>query len=149
MNVFESLESFNAEPYELALLVPVLLNLKPASTITVEGHNLKKDDTIKLEKDIQTLGLKTKLVFSDIKFHQIHCALTQENLNNLLNAKNNYEWGIAYGYPLSAVEAASHGEFLPLSECPNLDEYIIQFRLSRKNWEEELKLTLLISTKNF
>ncbi len=138
---FKSLEAINVQPYELALVVPVLVDLKPASSITlIEGD----EDTFEVNQKLEEIGLKTKVVLSENlpRADVIHLAKTAELLKQLTDVDffDNYNHGLAYGYPLSAVEAAKNGELLAQNQNPKMDDLIIQFSLSQTNWKEEYQL---------
>jgi len=135
---FKLLESIKAKPYELALAVPVLLGIKPASTITLTEND---EDTYEVEKKLQDIGLMTHVVIREDS-PRIHIAMTKENLKNLVetNFYDNYNLGLAYGYPKSAVNAAQKGNLLRADQTPPTDQFIIAFSMSPKNWQEEYKI---------
>lgn len=136
---FAILENIKAQPYELALVVPVLLGLKSASTITLTNDDEKSAE---VERKLQTLGLKTRIV----KFGEnprVDCldvALEQEIIEKLskLDLFDNYEHGLIYGYPQSAVEAFMKKDILDDEKTDLLQkDFPINFRYSNNNWEKE------------
>ncbi len=136
---FQILESIDAPSYELALVVPVLLNLKPASTITLIRDD---EDTHSVDKKLQEMGLITKVDLRDNnpRWHEIPLARNRENLQKILESNENYSRGIAYGYPLSAVEASRDGTLLHSDQREPKNVFIISFGVSTSNHKEERKL---------
>jgi len=138
--IFRLLESINAQAYELALVVPVLLGIKPASTITLTD---KDEDTYVVDEKLQRMGLFTDIVIRDDspRFHTIHVAKTSKNLKQLTETSfnNNYNLGLAYGYPKTAVDAAKSGDLISERALPG-DKFIITFSMSKNNWQEEYKV---------
>jgi hypothetical protein len=139
---FKILESIKAQPYELALVVPVLLGLKSASVIT-----LTRDDeqTSSVNQKFQSLGLKTKIeiLSENPRVHTIAVAKTAETIKKLAQIEllDDYQHGLILGYPQSAVEAFIKKDLLgDVEEKEITKEMLINFRLSRENWKNELEI---------
>lgn len=141
MNPFKVLESINAKPFALALVVPVLLGMKPASKLEISGND---EDTEVIARKFEEMGLKTKVVLSKglPRGDSIYVAKSAEILKKLLEteATDDYNLGLLYGYPESAVKAFVSKDFLAEEDEPPMDESLFPFRLSKENWQEELKV---------
>lgn len=130
-------------------LILVLLGEKPAVEVALHGWN---DPPRKFAEVIKEIGLNFEEVeFEDraltpsklvTRFAIAKDKETALKLKSLDPARDHREYGHLMGYPESAVEAfVNDGEKTTLTWDMTKEVPVVDFRLSKDNWREELKIS--------
>jgi hypothetical protein len=155
------LESFTdiVDPLSIADILLVSAGFKPAALVEIsQNKNSKKDfqEKIKqLQKELVALSLKSKIHPNYTRNSNVYTrhsiiAKNQKLIKVLARAekeknthKRRTKTGLLLGYPRTAVNAFANNQSLDLDALPknikNKTEFrFLNFRLSQKNWKEEL-----------
>ena len=112
---------------------------------TATGRQTRPDPTDKVTKFLDSLGLKCHLVEEDWALRAI-VGLKQSDVDKVQRTTDASEIGVLFGYPATAVQAFAAEESLDGDEQDRLctkegiPPNFSPFRLSKRFWEQELKV---------
>ncbi len=123
-----------------------------------KSAELLQEEVGKIERFLKDIGLRYKIGKPEIhemrgekvgnirqEFLFINIARNQDSLDALYSAKGDEEAGLAYGYPTTAIESFLSKKAMSRSELPEevkeKEFYpFIFFKLSKDNWQKEIKV---------
>jgi hypothetical protein len=162
----EKIESAPIRVDDKVTLLLLIAGVKPAGETEIMGERWEKGEKPKhvdksyikdIECFLQDLDLPFKIAEpetkadDDTKFESINifAGKDEESLDNLSSAKTPEEFGKAYGYPESTIDAYKNQENSMMAwelpdEIRNSDFYpFIMYRLSTDNWHQEIETAKL------
>jgi hypothetical protein len=123
----------------------VLLELKPATEFATMKWNEKPEkvaDTLRQAGISVNVREPNKKEKSEKATGFFTIAKSEQDLKKLMSidpGKDHVEYGKLMGYPKSAIEAFKTKKTLEFEEAPELENFALKFKLSKTNWQEEIK----------
>ncbi|NQV88931.1 MAG: hypothetical protein HQ488_01230 [Parcubacteria group bacterium] len=126
--------------YPKAEIVLVILGLKPATELDLAPWNSDESD---VEKALSEAGLVYEKKDGNDKDWVSYLIGSRrkdvELLSKLDPSRDHRLYGELMGFPQTAVEAFETGSLLDIENEPRNPDNVIQMRLSKDHWQEELK----------
>lgn len=141
----KKIENLELGPFPAAESILIFLGYKPATEIDLAPWN---DSPEKVMATLRESGLIAEIKkykgVNDKRFSVVAVTRNKETMEKLKKVEANadhQEYGRLMGYPNTAIDAYLNKEkLLSEKDYPNLSGNIMDFKLSKDHWQEEIKV---------